>query len=143
MLQSVSSEITRTRMALLAYVARYGVSDDAARRMVAARLWRAIPRGLNAAEAIAATDRALSLWASERVGFPISAAQLRLAVLVTGADATALLGDDVAGFVTTISPALLQATPTETLVDMPVQSFAKVSLAGLLAPAPVALNRAA
>lgn len=143
MLQSVSSEITRTRMALLAYVARYGVSDDAARRKVAARLWRAIPRCLNAAEAIAATDRALSLWASERVGFPISAAQLRLAVLVTGADATALLGNDVAGFVTTISPALLQATPTETLVEMPVQSLAKVSLAGLLAPAPVALNRAA
>lgn len=138
------SEITRTRTALLAYVTRFGIADTASQRLLAARLWRALPRGLNAAQAIAAAERKVAGWASERVGFAISPAQLRLAVLETGADARSLLADDnVAGFIATISPMLLQPVPLETRVEMPVQSLAKTGLSGLFAPAFVPAPKAA
>lgn len=143
MLHSVSSEITRTRLALLAYVARYGVKDETDCRQLAARLWRAIPRSLNAAEAVVATDRLLSAWASKRMGFPVSAAQLRLAVLVTGADARQLLGDDVAAFAAAIAPALIMATPQETPLDMPLQSLGRAGFMRQRAVVPVAVTRAA
>lgn len=139
----MASAITPIREALLAYVARYGVADRADRRLLAARLWRALPRGLNAAQTIVETDRLLSAWVSRRLGFSISSAQLRLAVLETGADARLLLAEDVSSLISALSPALLQPVPHETPVAMPVQSLAKAGLAGLLRPAPAAIGQAA
>ena len=54
--QVVASGLTRTRQALLGYVARYGVTDEATCRQVAARIWRSVPRHLDAAQVIAAAD---------------------------------------------------------------------------------------
>lgn len=143
MQQAVSSGITRTRTALLAYAGRYGVTGTAAARQLAARLWRALPRGLNAAEAVVETEKMLGHWASQRLGFRITAAQLRFAVLETGADARALLADDVSGFIAAISPALVPATPHETPVAMPVQELGRASLLRLPGAAPVAASHPA
>ena len=140
MQQAVSSEITRTRNALLAYVARYGVTEADDARQLAARVWRAIPRGLNAAAAVVAVERLLGQWASQLLGFGITAAQLRFAVLETGADARQLLADDVAGFIAAIEPALVPATPHETPVNMPVQELGRTSFFGLFSATPVAVR---
>lgn len=144
MAASSVSEISRTRAALLAYAARFGVTDSAAQRLLAARLWRAAPRRANAAQVVAAAEQLIGAWASQRVGFPLTAAQLRLAVLETGADAQALLGDeDAAAFTATIAPALPQAVPLEIRTVMPVQSLAKASFFGALRPAAVAAHQSA
>lgn len=123
--QVVASGLTRTRQALLGYVARYGVTDEATCRQVAARIWRSVPRHLDAAQVIAAADGLLGNWASERLGHTISAAQLRLAILETGIDARILLAPQgpTPEAATRLLASIPLPTPPETPVDMPVQAL--------------------
>ena len=123
---SFQAEISQIRESLLGYVARLGVRDTESQRTLAAHLWRGLPRGLAAANAVLELDDRIAAWGTAILGRKVSAAQIRLAMLETDADPMDLLSHEASRqiiFAAKISPALVQVTPIDTPVVMPVQSL--------------------
>lgn len=123
---SFQLQITKVREALMGYAARFGAEDTEVQRTVAARLWRAVPRSLGPTDTLAEAEHAISQWATELIRHPVTAAQLRVAMLAVKADPLLLLAaesEELDSFAARVAPALLMPLPPATPVDMPVQSL--------------------
>lgn len=135
--------------ALLAYAASYGVHERTAQRKVAAQLWRALPRGLAAAEAVSWLDAQVSHWAFALIGEPMRAAEVRAAFLSGGLDPAFLLRPHdgtpaYSALVRQLDAARPLAVPGVTLMAMPLQEVAPVALAQwLLSPVPASQRQPA
>lgn len=127
------------RNMLLSYALRLGATDEATQRLIAARLWRLLPRAIDPLEAILRLDRHLGIWASAVLGHPVTVSQLANAIIdnalvpnfVLLPAATLTARDREA-----LAHALTPVTPDETPTAMPVQSLAPFyALRGATQPA--------
>lgn len=112
---------------LLGYALHLGATETATQRLLAARLWRLLPREITPAEAISGLDRHLTLWAQAVLGQPVTVSQLANAIIHSGLSPAFLLQPvEVIGEATrqSLKAALIPVTPPDTPVFMPVQSLA-------------------
>jgi hypothetical protein len=115
------------RTMLLGYALHLGAVETGTRRLLAARLWRLLPREVAPTEAIARLDRHVALWAGAALGQPVTVSQLATAILHSGLSPAFVLqpfemiGEEV---LQTLTSALVPVTPPDTPVFMPVQSLA-------------------
>lgn len=115
------------RSMLLGYALHLGATETATRRLLAARLWRLLPRDIAPAEAIARLDRHLALWGEAVLDQPVTVSQLASAVIHSGFSPAFILqpsGMVEAAALRGLKAALVPVTPPDTPVFMPVQSLA-------------------
>lgn len=114
------------RSMLLGYALHLGATETATRRLLAARLWRLLPRDIAPAEAIARLDRHLALWGEAVLDRPVTVSQLASAIIYGGlSPAFILQPSEMIGAPTlqSLKAALIPVTPPDTPVFMPVQSL--------------------
>ena len=115
------------RSMLLGYALHLGATETATRRLLAARLWRLLPRDTAPAEAIARLDRHLALWGEAVLDRPVRVSQLANAIIYSGFPPAFILqpsGLIGVAALRSLKAALVPVTPSDTPVFMPVQSLA-------------------
>lgn len=112
---------------LLRYALHLGATETATQRLLAARLWRLLPRDIAPAEVVARLDRHLALWGEAVLDRPVTVSQLANAVIHSGFSPAFILqpsGLIGATALQSLKAALVPVTPPDTPVFMPVQSLA-------------------
>lgn len=130
------------RRMLLGYALRLGATEEATQRLLAARLWRLLPRDTSHHStilrlAILRLDCQVALWASAVLQRPVTVSQLATAIMDSRLTPDFLLQPvdridrDV---LRSLDAALIPVAPPETPTEMPVQSLIPLYAARGTAP---------